>query len=184
MSMRAAYGYSLVELLSVISIGAILMTLGVPSYRYVSNSNRVTTEVNSLYLDLEMARSTALEAGSPVTVCPSTDGHTCSSGSQAWQGGWIIFTDLNGNASVDPGDTVLVTRPAFTTRTDTFLSGQDVYAVSFNREGFATNLPSTSAGFITITLHTQPQATAWTRCIQVSTVGMLTTERAQQGSCT
>jgi hypothetical protein len=56
--------------------------------------------------------------------------------------------------------------------------------VSFNREGFATNLPSTSAGFITITLHTQPQATAWTRCIQVSTVGMLTTERAQQGSCT
>jgi type IV fimbrial biogenesis protein FimT len=60
MSMRAAYGYSLVELLSVISIGAILMTVGVPSYRYVSNSNRVTAEVNSLYLDLEVARSTAM----------------------------------------------------------------------------------------------------------------------------
>jgi type IV fimbrial biogenesis protein FimT len=182
--MRAAYGYSLVELLSVISIGAILMTVGVPSYRYVSNSNRVTAEVNSLYLDLEVARSTAMEGGAPVTVCPSTNGQTCASGSQAWQSGWIIFTDVNGDAAVDPGDTVLMARPAFTASTDTFLSSQDVYAVTFNREGFATNQPSTTAGFITITLHTQPQAPAWTRCIQVSTVGMLTTEHAQQGSCT
>jgi len=181
---RRTAGYSLIELMTVISIAAILMTVGVPSYRYVTNSNRVTAEVNSLYMDLELARSTAVEQGTPVTVCPSTDGRNCLSRSRGWQGGWIIFSDLNGNGVVDSGDEVVMVRPALSSSTDTFLSGQDVYAVTFNREGFATNLPSAASGYTTITLHTQPQSPAWTRCIQVSTVGMLTTEHAQQGDCT
>ena len=183
-NVRTAYGYSVVELMSVVAIAVILMTMGVPSFRYVTNSNRVTAEVNSLYLDLELARSKALAAGSPVTVCPSTDGQTCLPSSEVWQSGWIIFSDPNGNGVVDSGDEVLVARAAFTSSTDTFLSSQGVSAVTFNREGFAINLPGSSTGYTTITLHTQPQSSAWTRCIQVSTIGMLTTEHAQQGSCT
>lgn len=182
--MRTAYGYSVVELMSVVSIAGILMTVGVPSFRYVTNSNRVTAEVNSLYFDLELARSRAVAMGLPVTVCPSTDGQTCVPSAEVWQSGWIIFSDSNGNGVVDSGDEVLMVRAAFTSSTDTFLSSQGVSAVTFNREGFAINLPSSSTGFTTITLHTQPQSPAWTRCIQVSTIGMLTTEHAQQGSCT
>jgi type IV fimbrial biogenesis protein FimT len=182
--MRAAYGFSVIELMSVVAIAVILMTVGVPSFRYVTNSNRVTEEVNSLYLDLELARSRALEAGVPVTVCPSTDGRTCSPNSQSWQSGWILFYDSNSNGVVDAGEEVLEVRAAFPTTTDTFSSSQGVYRVTFSREGFAINLPGSSAGYTTITLHTQPQSSAWTRCIQVSIVGMLTTEHAQQGSCT
>lgn len=182
--MRKTAGYSLIELMTVIAIAVILMSVGVPSYRYVTNSNRVTAEVNSLYMDLELARSTALERGMPVTVCPSTDHQNCLSSSQIWQSGWIIFSDLNGNGVVDPGEEVLVARAALSSSTDTFLSGPDVYAVTFNREGFATNLPGAITGYTTITLHTQPQSPAWTRCIQISTLGMLTTEHASQGDCT
>lgn len=182
--MRTAYGYSVVELMSVVSIAGILMGVGVPSFRYVTNSNRVTAEVNSLYFDLELARSRAQAMGLPVTVCPSTDGQTCAPSAEVWQSGWIIFSDSNGNGVVDSGDEVLMARAAFTSSTDTFLSSQGVYALTFNREGFAINLPGSSTGYTTITLHTQPQSPAWTRCIQVSTIGMLTTEHAQQGSCT
>jgi len=170
--------------MSVVAIAVILLTVGVPSFRYVTNSNRVTAEVNSLYLDLELARSKALAMGAPVTVCPSTDGRTCAPSSQIWQSGWIIFSDSNGNGAVDSGDEVLMERAAFTSSTDTFLSSQGVSAVTFNREGFAINLPSSSAGYTTIKLHTRPQSPAWTRCIQVSIVGMLMTEHAQQRSCT
>ena len=46
--MKSVRGYTLIEMLSVISIAAIMTVLGVPSFRYVTNSNRVTAEVNQL----------------------------------------------------------------------------------------------------------------------------------------
>jgi type IV fimbrial biogenesis protein FimT len=181
----AQSGYSLLELMSVIGIATILMTLGVPSYRYVTNSNRVSGEVNSLLGDLELARSAAIVQGQPVTVCPSSDGKTCSVSALAWQWGWIVFSDVNGNATKDAEDTILSVQSAFASASDTFLSDPGVYAVTFNREGFAANLPNTPTGHVTITLHAQPQNAQWTRCIQLSTIGMVTTERAQQGGeCT
>jgi type IV fimbrial biogenesis protein FimT len=170
-------------MLSVISIAAIMTVLGVPSFRYVTNSNRVTAEVNQLYWDMEFGRSAAIRTGLPVTLCPSTDGLNCAAQSQSWQTGWIVFSDVNGNGTVDAGDSILRVQTAFPT-TDTFVADQNIFAVTFNREGFALNLPGTPPGYITIALHTNPTNSDWTRCIQVTMVGMLTTEHTLQGACT
>jgi type IV fimbrial biogenesis protein FimT len=178
-----ARGYSLIEQISVISIAAILITVGVPSYRYVTNSNRVTAEVNGLLGDLQFARSQAATSGQAVTVCPSSDGQTCSASSQDWESGWIVFSDPNASATVGSTAAVLRVQPSFAATHDLFLAPSSLAAVTFNREGFAMNLPIAANGAVTLKLHTQPANTQWTRCLQINVVGQVTTERAGQGAC-
>ncbi len=177
-------GYSLVEQVSVITIATVLMTVGVPSYRYVTSSSRVSAEVDSLRGDLEFARTEAVKKGQSVTVCPSVDGKTCSAGSQVWNTGWIVFSNPAESATVGPGSAILRVRPTFAPATDTFIPDPGTPAVTFNRMGFVSDLSNTTGGYITITLHTRPGNAQWTRCLQVSVVGMLTTERSGQGGCT
>ena len=84
-------GMTLVELLVVMTIAAILIGVGVPSFRYVTNSNRMSGEINNLLGDLQFARSQALKEGRTVTVCSSTNGQDC--GTSTWDRGWIVFSD-------------------------------------------------------------------------------------------
>ena len=179
-------GVTLIELLTVITIVAILMTIGVPSYRYVTNSNRASAEVNALLGDMQYARSEAVKEGQWVTVCPSSNQTSCDVNSTTWQSGWIVFSDANGNAQVDsPPDAILRKQAAFASQ-DSFLADNSLSAVTFNREGFTYNFPVTATGYATITLHTQPTFSQWTRCLQVFLTGMMAAETTSdpQGNCT
>ena len=71
-------GFSLLETLMAIAIVAILLALGVPSFKYVTQSNRSTSEINSLLGSLQLARAEAIKEGQRVSVCPSVDLVTCS----------------------------------------------------------------------------------------------------------
>jgi len=44
-------GFTLTELLAVVTIVAILLSIGVPSYRYIGTSYRMSSEVNALLGD-------------------------------------------------------------------------------------------------------------------------------------
>jgi type IV fimbrial biogenesis protein FimT len=181
-------GYTLTELLVVTAIVAILLAIGVPSYRYVTNSYRMSGEVNGLLGDLQFARGEAIKEGQTVTVCVSRDGANCDVGSTTWQEGWIVFQDPTNIGTVDPGETVLRAQSAFN-GTDTFNANNGVTSVTFNREGFAT----AAGGFpsATVTLHDQTASAAWTRCLYVTSTGLMATETPSQlalnapaGSCT
>ncbi len=172
--MRGAHGFSVSELMVVMAIVAILMTVGAPSYRYIMNSYRMSAEVNGLLVDLQYARAAAIREGQPVTTCVSSDRLTCTGGGN-WAGGWIVFSDPNANGAVDAGEPVLRVQATFTGNVpDTFNASNAVTAVTYNREGFAT----TAAGFpdTTITLHDPTATAAWTRCLWITPVGLLTTE--------
>jgi len=175
-------GFTLIELLTVITIAAILMALGVPSYKYVTNANRISGEVNALLGDLQYARSEAIKEGQTVTVCSSADptaaAPTCA-GSTAWQSGWIVFSDLNGNGAADPGDIILRAQRAFPVG-DTFNANNNMTTVTFNREGFALGLANT----VTIALHAAVPDNSTTRCLQITIVGQLTTQSVGTGVCT
>jgi type IV fimbrial biogenesis protein FimT len=179
---------TLTDLMIALLIGAILMGIGIPSYRYLSYSSRVSSEVNSLLGDLRWARSEAVREGQTVTVCPANVLQTqCVANSDAWQNGWIIFSDVNSNATVANASNILRVSPAFrSTPQDTFISDSSLSFISFNREGFATSFPAAMSGYATITLHTTPAAAQWTRCLQIFSTGMMGTERANdpQGNCT
>ncbi len=188
---RGARGYSLVELIVVMTIVGIVIGIAVPSYKYVTNSNRVSAEVNQLLGDLQYARSEAVKEGTPVTVCPSSNATatspTCAN-SSSWTTGWIVFSDLNGNGSVDTGDLVLRAQPGFTS-TDTFASSDSsVKSVVFNREGFTLSIPSsdtTSYGGVVIILQTATTNAQWERCLLISYSGLMQVVRNGQASqCT
>jgi len=101
----------MIELLVVIMIVSILMGVGVPSYRYVTNSNRLSAEVNGLLGDMQLARSEAIKQGLSVTVCASKDQVSCSQSSD-WSSGWIVFTDPGDVGVKDADETILRTQKA------------------------------------------------------------------------
>ncbi len=100
-------GFTLVELMVTIVIAGILLMIAVPSFVSLTQTNRVAAEINGLSASLQFARAEAVKEGLPVTVCVSTTGTGCAAASTPWQSGWIVFSDANGNQTVNPGDLVL-----------------------------------------------------------------------------
>lgn len=102
---RKHTGFTLIELMVVLAIGAILLSLAVPSFRSTIQNNRISTQANELVSTLQLARGEAIKRGLRITVCVSTDQATCTGAN--WASGWIAFADVNANGSVDAGDTLL-----------------------------------------------------------------------------
>jgi len=185
---RAVHGYTLVELITVMTIVGILIGIGVPSYRYVTNSSRVSGEINQLLADMQYARSEAIKQGTGVTVCPGTVTGTnpaitgtCATSGTNWHTGWFVFVDLHANGTFDTGDQVLKVQPAFTSKDTLVFSGDSaVTAITFNREGFTTNIPlsdSTNGTGLIFKLNTQPTNVQWERCLTIGFVGLMSTQR-------
>ena len=176
-----AAGFTLIELIIVIGIAAILMSIAVPSYQYVTTSNRVASELNGLLGDMQYARIEAIKEGQTVTVCASSTGASCLA-STAWNSGWIVFSDVNNDQTVDAGDTVLRVQAPFANAnsTDTLTANGNVQAVTFNREGFASGL----AGTAIFALHNASNTSAYTRCLELSNTGLLTTVTFGNSGCT
>ena len=169
-------GVTLLELLTVIAIAAILMSVAIPSYRYVTTANRIASEVNSLLGDMQFARFEAVKEGQTVTVCPSTDGATCLV-STAWNSGWIVCPDPTASGTCAGGQPILRRQKTFFS-TDSFISNNAGQAVIFNREGFVTGLAA--AGALTIALHDATNKPNYTRCLAVGVGGLLTTQTIGQ----
>jgi type IV fimbrial biogenesis protein FimT len=181
-NMTPQSGMTLTELVVVMSIVGILIGLGVPSFKYVTSSNRMSAEVNGLLGDMQFARSEALREGRTVTVCISSTGTACaSSTTSTWQSGWIVFSDLNNDGTVGANDPVLRVQKPFTSTDDFKDSANALTQVRFNREGFATGLPATASLLV---LHDSASNQAYTRCLSISLVGMLITQtKSTNSSC-
>lgn len=161
----------MLELLAVMVIVAILATIGVPSFRYVTTSNRVATEADALLGDLQYARSEAIREGQAVTVCVSKDDANCdtSAVSPAWQEGWMIFSNPDAGQAVATNDPLLRSAPSFSSTGDTFTSTNGIYAITFSRDGFA-ELGGTSTR---VTLHDSSGSKNYVRCLDVSQTGTM-----------
>ena len=160
-----------------IAIAAIVATIAIPSFQYVTNSNRVAAEVNGLLGDLQVARADAIKEGQPVTVCMSKLGQTCDTTGNAWNSGWIVYSNPTGtgsNTTLPAAGSLLRVQSTFTSA-DTFLAAPAYSAITYNREGYAIGI----ANGTVITLHvaspTTAQTAAWTRCLAVSMNGMTQT---------
>jgi type IV fimbrial biogenesis protein FimT len=173
--MKREAGFTLTELMTVVAIVAVLMAIGAPSYRYITTSYRMSSEVNGLLGDLMYARGEALKEGQYVTVCVSSTGTTCTAG--GWQSGWIVFSNPT-QAAQPPAGSILRLQPPFSGNptADTFVANNGTVAITYNREGFAWTL---AGGFLTntlITLHNPQANVGFTRCLAVTPQGMTYTE--------
>jgi type IV fimbrial biogenesis protein FimT len=179
-------GFTLIELLTVSTVIAILLAIGVPSFRYVTAANRASAEINGLLGDMQFARAEAIREGQWVTICASSDQLTCAGGPGTnWNIGWIVFSDppdtgIFNNAT----DSYLKQQKTFS-GSDTLVADQAVNTVTFSREGFAMSLPNP----VTFTLHNAAPVNAnYTRCLSLTIVGALSTQiggalTAEGGPC-
>lgn len=89
--MRLYRGFSLVELMVAIVILGVLLAMAAPSFSEMMRNNRSQAAANELVSALNSARMEAIKRGQRVSLCPSSNGTSCSGA--AWQDGWIVFVD-------------------------------------------------------------------------------------------
>ena len=135
MNIKNNHGFTLIELLVTVAVLVILLVVGVPEYRRMTENNRQVAAINKIVGDLNLARTEAVKRGRTVTLCGSTDGATCNTAN--WENGWIVFTDLNKDNVVDNGDgDILISR-------NTALpAGLNLRAVEFDSTSIVQYLPN------------------------------------------
>lgn len=85
-------GFTLVELMVVVAIVAVLIMLATPSWRSMQVRNAIRALVNDYTLSVYFAKTEAVRQNSPVTVCPSTNGTTCTN--SGLELGWVVFVGM------------------------------------------------------------------------------------------
>ncbi|MDZ7585445.1 MAG: GspH/FimT family protein [Thiobacillus sp.] len=103
-------GFTLVELVVVLAVGAVLLAMAIPSYAFLVNSSRLAAVTNDLVTALHLARSEAIKRGMRVTVCKTSNAMAetpvCDT-TASWQQGWLVFVDGGVRGAIDAGDTLL-----------------------------------------------------------------------------
>ncbi len=82
-------GFTLVELLITILILSIMLTFAVPSFKETIDKNQVLVAANDLLADIRLARNEAIIQNTPITLCSSTNGTSCTA--TYFSKGWIIL---------------------------------------------------------------------------------------------
>lgn len=130
-------GFSLLELMITVSVAAIVLAVGVPTFTDVIRNNRLTSSVNDLQRSTQVARAEAVKRQLPVVVCATDDASverpTCDDGSFSQ---WIVFVDTDGDWAVDDAEPI-VEKHHEPERTVTVKNNGDGI-ISYAATGFAT----------------------------------------------
>jgi type IV fimbrial biogenesis protein FimT len=106
-------GFTLIELMTAITIAAILFAVGTPMFTTITQNSRLRSSAFGLASDLSLARTEAVRRGRTVSVCTSTNGTSCSN--SGWLSGRLVFTDGGAVGQVDGTDVILLTSEAMPT---------------------------------------------------------------------
>ncbi|AUZ85694.1 GspH/FimT family pseudopilin [Methylophaga nitratireducenticrescens] len=85
-------GFTLIELMITLVVVIILVAIAAPSFNSMIRDNRAATQANNLLSSLQLARSEAINRGVQVTMRSNTN--------NAWEDGWLVFTDWNGDGQI------------------------------------------------------------------------------------
>jgi type IV fimbrial biogenesis protein FimT len=129
---RRVEGFSLVEMLTTVSILVILLAIASPGLASLISANSLSSAQGELAAAIMLARGEAIRRGTQVGLIATNP----AAGAE-FNGGWTVFVDANGNGALDAGEVIVRVQPAF--RADmrvTSSGGQTVLA--FNGRGFLT----------------------------------------------
>ena len=98
------FGMTLIELMVAVAILGILLAIGIPSMRGMSETEAVRGHMNTFFSTLRYARSEAIRNRAQVVICPSNNSESaspsCSDGvTDHWEAGWIIFVNRDGDTN-------------------------------------------------------------------------------------
>jgi len=113
-------GFTLLELVMTITVASILIAAAVPSFNFMIQTNRLTTQANEFSTTVNLARSESIKRGQNIIVA--------SNSGTNWGNGWTLSVAATGE--------VLRRTPAME-GTSTFTSGSNG-SVTFDSRGFST----------------------------------------------
>jgi type IV fimbrial biogenesis protein FimT len=120
MKTRSTAGFTIIELMVTLAVGAILLAVAVPNMRTFIQNSRLTSAANDLLRSLQMARTEAIKEQLPnpanlvpppgIIVCATANPDAAVNALQCSYGtfsGWFVFADTNGNWQHDAGEPVI-----------------------------------------------------------------------------
>ncbi len=144
-----ARGFTLIEVLVVMSIVSILLALGAPSFRESIERNAVSGHANTFMNSIRYARSEAIRSGLTVAMCRSTNPESsspsCAAGAGDWVSGWIIFVNRDNDGTFDADDILLRVQGPITNSGGILYLGSANVVLRFRPTG----LMSSGAGRVT-----------------------------------
>ena len=99
-------GFTLPELMLTVMILAILLGIGVPSFKSLMGKQELKSKVSLFTSTLAYARNEAVSRVASVAICGSNGSGSCS-GSSDLSNGWLVFIDKDGNGTFNSGDELL-----------------------------------------------------------------------------
>lgn len=192
-------GFTLVELLVVLTIAAILVAGGVPALSWSIASSRAGNAADTMVAAFERARSEAVRRNAVVSVCRTLDPYAaeaalkCSNAAGLgyaagdWASGWVMFEKRGSTAAgtfQNGVDAVLQRHPAAGAGTPRLVVAGNLpgAAVAYDRFGTA----ASSAGTFGIDYRDPASAalSSAARCVVVAAVtGRITLKRSAAGAC-
>ena len=124
------------ELLVTIAIGAILLSMGVPSLMSVVRDSKLDARASDFVMSLNTARSEAVRRNARATVCSSSNGTQCNN---EWEDGWIVFIDDGSTpGTVESGEEIVLVNEGLDQSRYTLQGNTNVSdRVSFGAQGYS-----------------------------------------------
>jgi type IV fimbrial biogenesis protein FimT len=148
------------------SLMAILLGMGAPSFMTSIRENRNLTAANVMLSAVSSARSEAVRRGATVTLCPSINGTTCSSN---WADGWLVLLDNASGVSVPSVNKVLQVGTALNDTLTTQIPAGTPW-IRFSPRGIADGIAAGATLKINLKPSTCPAGTTF-RIMEVTSIG-------------
>jgi len=131
--MHSKKGFTFLEMIIVMVISSLLLAIGIPSFKALTQGNRILNAGSAIQHNLMFARSQSVSLMSYVTVCPLLEGNTCGNN---WINGLDVFIDNDQNQKLDANDTKLKAATPFN-NTDSLVF--PTKAITFTPDGQITS---------------------------------------------
>jgi len=173
---KTSRGYTVIELMIVVTVTAILLAVAVPNFRTTLKNNRLTTSANSLASALQLARTEAITRKTEVSVCgcdTSQDPPICSAGE--YEKGWAVFVTNDDQHDVCEGEVIRIWGAL---PKDLEIHAPGLTGILYNPSG-QTDLDSGDTRFI---LNSEGCTLESAREVRISKTGRVSTLRVECGS--
>jgi type IV fimbrial biogenesis protein FimT len=131
-------GFTLIELMVTMMIGAALMTVGVPSVRTFQRNAELTSASNNLIAAVNVARGEAMKRGTNAMVIPRGE----------WSKGWVVFIDQDRDGKYSAATDITIFEQSLAAGSSLAVSGSTDYLL-FDGSGYAKTM---AGGFGATTL--------------------------------